>query len=154
MKSCSAGLDLLTKPLETWDIPQMHRYSLGCVVRHKCSCSSKLCAVIICRNWALGGFGRARLAVLTAQAFARMHLTINIAQLSQAEISLSHFFSLELEGRNFSSVFRITKLFSIPDIGIENYKEIRCVSKTTSQILLTYLMASVLHSCLLLWLQL
>lgn len=70
---------------------------------------------------ALGRFDRAGVAVLTVQAFAYMYLTINIAQLSWAEISLSHFFSLKLEGKNFSSVFRITKLFffSILDINIE-----------------------------------
>lgn len=61
------------------------------------------------------------MAVLPAQAFAHIYLTINIAQLSWAETSLSHFFSLKLKGREFSSVFRITKLFlfSILDISIE-----------------------------------
>lgn len=59
------------------------------------------------------------MAVLTAQAFAHMYLTINIAQVSQADTSLSYFFfSLELEGRDFSSVFKITKLFIFSILGI------------------------------------
>lgn len=73
---------------------------------------------------ALCRFGRAGAIVLLTQAFTLRYLTIDISQLSRAEISLPHFHSSNLKGRGFRSLFRITKLLppSLPIFGFSAEK--------------------------------